>query len=220
MYKAKTGMLRAIIALLIGISSLVSSGCASKRKLHGFAHPHSAVTAPTFCLHEGDAQDKNAPPVPIYRISVLRDKEKSGDQRLDWRNWRFWRGWRGGRRPDNEVAWEREYGNPSAEARLNRYTDEVAWVMEYAPDPEAEPSPRPFSCITYGKVPPGYKEKTLAVPLIPERLYVVLLEPQEVIARGGMYFIIRLDSTGHPTRLEHTLKPTRLDQIREITQQR
>ena len=220
MYKAKIRMLRAITALLIGISSLFSSGCASK--LHGFAHPHSDVTAPTFCLHEGDAHDKDARPVPIYRISVLRDRGKKGNQRLDWRNWRLWQGrGRDGRRAFiDEVAWKMEYGNLSAEARLNRYTDEVAWVMEYAPDPEAEPSPRPFSCITYGKVPPGYKEKTLAVPLIPERLYVVLLEPQEVIARGGMYFIIRLDSTGHPTHLEYTLNPMRLDQIRVVTQQR
>lgn len=45
-----------------------------------------------FCLHEGDAHDKDAPPVPIYRISVLRERVKRGNQRLDWRNWRIWRG--------------------------------------------------------------------------------------------------------------------------------
>jgi hypothetical protein len=218
MYKAKIRMLPAITALLIGISSLFSSGCGSK--LHGFAHPHSDVTAPTFCLHEGDAQDKNAPPVPIYRISVLQDNSKRGNQRLEWRNWRLWRQRDGRRGFIDEVAWEMEYGDPSAEARLARYTDHVAWVIEYAPDPEAQPSPRPFSCITYGKVPPGYDEKVAAAPLIPERLYVVLLEPQEVTARGGMYFIIRLDSTGHPTQLEYTIKPTRLDHVRGVTQQR
>ena len=217
MYKAKTGMLRAIIALLIGISSLFSSGCASKRELHGFAHPHSDVTAPTFCLHEGDAHDKDAPPVPIYRIVVLRDKQKRANQRLEWRNWRLWRMTRS---DVNDVAWEMEHGSQLTEVRLNQYTDQVAWEMEYAPDPEAHPSPRPFSCITYGKVPPGYDEKIPAVPLIPERLYVVLLDPQEVTARGGMYFIIRLDSTGHPTHLEYTLKPRRLDQIRVVNQQR
>lgn len=218
MYKAKIRMLRTIAALLIGISSLFLSGCASK--LHGFAHPHSDVTAPTFCLHEGDAHAKDAPPVPIYRISVLQDNSKRGNQRLEWRNWRLWRQRDGRRGFIDEIAWEMEYGDPSAEARLARYTDHVAWVIEYAPDPEAQPSPRPFSCITYGKVPPGYDEKIPAVPLIPERLYVVLLEPQEVTARGGMYFIIRLDSTGHPTHLEYTLKPRRLDQIRVVTQQR
>jgi len=215
MYKAKIRMLRAIAVLFIGISCLFSSGCESKLKLHGFAHPHSDVTTPTFCLHEGEAHDKNAPPVPIYRISVLRDKQKRGNQRLEWRNWGLWRDGRRG----YPVAWEIEYGDPVAEARLNRYTDQVAWVMEYAPDPQAQPSPRPFSCITYGKVPPGYIEKIPAVPLIPERLYFVLLEPQEVIARGGVYFIIRLDLAGHPTQLEYTIKPTRLDQIREITQE-
>ena len=214
MYKVKIRMLRAIAVLLIGISCLFSSGCESKLKLHGFAHPHSDVTTPTFCLHEGEAHDENALPVPIYRIIVLRDKQKRGNQRLEWRNWSLWRD--GRRYP---VAWEMEYEDPVAEARLNRYTDQVAWVMEYAPDPEAQPSPRPFSCITYGKVPPGYDEKIPAVPLIPERLYAVLLETQEVTARGGMYFIIRLDLVGHPTQLEYTIKPTRLDQIRDVIQQ-
>ena len=217
MYKAKIRMLRAIAVLLIGISALFSSGCESKLKLHGFAHPHSDVTAPTFCLHEGEAHDKNAPPVPIYRISVLRHKPTGRNRRLEWRNWGLW--WDGRRSVINEVTWELEYGAPPTEARLNRYTDQIAWVIEYAPDPEAEPSPRPFSCITYGKVPPGYIEKIPAVPLIPERLYFVLLEPQAVIARGGVYFIIRLDLAGHPTQLEYTIKPTRLDQIREITQE-
>lgn len=111
-----------------------------------------------------------------------------------------------------------EYGDPMAEAKLNRYTDQVAWVMECAPDPEARHSPSLFSCITYGKVPPGYDEKIAAVPLIPEKLYTVLLDPQEVTARGGMYFIIRLDSAGHPTQLEYTIKPPRLDQICVVTQ--
>ena len=221
MYKAKMRILRAIAVLLIGISSLFSSGCASK--LHGFAHPHSDMTTPTFCLHEGDAQDKDAPPVPIYRISVFQTNEKRDNQRLEWRNWRLWRGrgrGRDGRRAFiDEVPWEMEYGDPVAEARLSRDTDQVAWVMEYAPDPESEPSPRPFSCITYGKVPPGYEETIPAVPLIPERLYTVLLETQEVTTRGGMYFIIRLDSAGHPTQLEYTIKPARLDHVRAVTQQ-
>ena len=213
MYKAKMRILRAIAVLLIGISSLFSSGCASK--LHGFAHPHSDMTTPTFCLHEGDAQDKNAPPVPIYRISVFRDKHKRGNQRLEWRNWDLWRDGRRG----YPVAWEIEYGDSVAEARLSRDTDQVAWEMEYAPELEAQPSPRPFSCITYGKVPPGYEETIPAVPLIPERLYTVLLETQEVTTRGGMYFIIRLDSAGHPTQLEYTIKPARLDHVRAVTQQ-
>ena len=72
MYKVRIGIKQAIVGLLICVGCLFASGCASK--LHGFPHPHSDVAAPTFCLHEGDAQDKNAPPVPIYRISVFRYK--------------------------------------------------------------------------------------------------------------------------------------------------
>ena len=144
-------------------------------------------------------------------------KPTGRNRRLEWRNWSFW--WEARRDVINEVAWELEYDDLATEARLNRYTDQAAWVMEYAPDPEAEPSPRPFSCITYGKVPPGYIEKSPAAPLDPERLYVVLLDPKEVTARGGMYFIIRADSAGQPTQLEYTLKPTRLDHVRVVTQQ-
>ena len=47
----------------------------------------------------------------------------------------------------------------------------------------------------------------------------VLLDPKEVTARGGMYFIIRLDSAGQPTQLEYTIKPTRLDHVRVINRE-
>ena len=117
MYKAKIRMMRAIAVLLIGISSLFLSGCAS-RLLHGSAHPHSDVITPTFCLHEGDADGKDAPPVPIYRISVFQTNEKRDNQRLEWRNWRLWRG-RGGRRAFiDEVPWETEYGDPTVASTL------------------------------------------------------------------------------------------------------
>ena len=149
-------------------------------------HPHSEVTAPTFCLYDGDD------PQAIVLIHVMR-RSKEDDERIDIMEW------------SSKTPWAA--------------TDQMAWKIEYAPDPEAEPSPRPFSCITYGKVPPGYIEKTPAAPLIPERLYTVLLDPKEVTARGGMYFIIRLDSAGHPTQLEYTIKPERLDHVRAITQQ-
>ena len=65
------------------------------------------------------------------------------------------------------------------------------------------PPAKPFSCITYGKVPPGYKEKAAALPLIPERLYSALILD---IGRGApnswVYFIIRSDSTGNPIKIE------------------
>ena len=207
-------MRRAIVGFIIGVVCLFSSGCVGSMT-HSYTHPHSEITAPAFCFYDGRPHHKDKTSLPIYRIRVLRDKKQRGHERLEWRNWILWRDGRYA----YPVAWEMEYGDPVTEAAEKRYTDQVAWEMEYVPDDQAHPLTRPFSCITYGKVPPGYDETIPAVPLIPERLYTVLLETQEVTARGGMYFIIRSDLAGHPTQLEYTIKPTRLDQIRVITQQ-
>ena len=177
MYKAKTGVLRAIAVLFICIACLVSSGCL--RGLHGLTHPHSDVTAPTFCLYEGwkdGWEDEHALPVPIYLIRVTRADKFSDDERFEWRNWRSW--------------------------RKGRDSDQVTWEMEYLPDDEAHPLARPFSCITYGKVPPGYEENIPPVPLIPERLYTVQILPKGVTPTSRVYFIIRADSTGRLIQLE------------------
>ena len=161
---------------------------------HSYTHPHSEITAPAFCFYDGRPHHKDKTPLPIYRIRVLRDKKQRGHERLEWRNWILWRDGRYA----YPVAWEMEYGDLVAEARLSRYTDQVAWVMEYAPDPEAQPSPRPFSCITYGKVPPGYIENIPAVPLIPERLYTVLLENPRSHCTGRHVFYHPLRFSGAP----------------------
>ena len=177
MYKAKTGALRAIVVLFICVGCLVSSGCL--RGLHGLTHPHSDVTAPTFCLYEGwkdGWEEEHALPVPIYRIRVTRAEKFSGDERFEWRNWRSW--------------------------RKGRDSDEVTWEMEYVPDDEAHPLARPFSCITYGKVPPGYIELIPPLPLIPERMYTVSIGSTDLSPVARVYFILRADSQGHPTQLE------------------
>ena len=185
-------MRRVIVVFLICVGCLGSGGCQTLTLEHGYTHPHSAVTAPTFCFYEG--RDEHSQPIPIYEIIVARQEKISGDERFEWDNWRSWR-------------------------KGRYYADQVTWEIQYVPDDHDQALTKPLSCITYGKAPPGYDEKIPAVPLIPERLYAVLLETQEVTARGGVYFIIRLDLAGHPTQLEYTIKPTRLDQIREITQE-
>ena len=195
MYKAKTGVLRAIAVLCICIGCLVSSGCL--RGLHGLTHPHSDVTAPTFCLYEGwkdGWEEEHGLPVPIYLIRVTRAEKFGGDERFEWRNWRSW--------------------------RKGRDSDEVTWEMEYVPDDEAHPLARPFSCITYGKVPPGYEERIPPVPLVPERLYTVQILPKGLTPTSRVYFIIRADSTGHPTQLEasHVHRYGR-DELHIITQE-
>ena len=177
MYKAKIGVLRAIVVLFICIGCLVSSGFL--RGLHGLTHPHSDVTAPTFCLYEGwkdGWEAERALPVPIYRIRVTRAEKFSGDERFEWRDWHSW--------------------------RKGRDSYEVTWEMEYVPDDKAHPLARPFSCITYGKVPPGYIETIPAQPLMSERVYTVRLQSEGETPMSWVYFIIRADSTGHLTQLE------------------
>ena len=44
--------------------------------------------------------------------------------------------------------------------------DQAAWILERAPDRSDPPANTP-SCIIYGKALPGYKEKSLALPLTP-----------------------------------------------------
>jgi hypothetical protein len=177
MYRAKTGVLRAIVVLFISIGCLVLSGCL--RGLHGLTHPHSDVTAPTFCLYEGwkdGWEAERALPVPIYLIRVTRAEKFSGDERFEWCYWHSW--------------------------RKGRDSDEVTWEMEYMPDDKAHPLARPFACITYGKVPPGYIETIPTQPLMSERVYTVRLQSERGKPMSWVYFIIRADSTGHLTQLE------------------
>ena len=82
--------------------------------------------------------------------------------------------------------------------------DQVTWEMEYDPDGKSNPPSKPFSCLTYGKVPPGYIETIPAQPLIPERFYAVLLRRNKGRTPNvWVYFIIRADAQGQPTHLEY-----------------
>lgn len=63
----------------------------------------------------------------------------------------------------------------------------------------------PVSCLTYGEVPLGYQEEVKAVPLEPEQLYVIGMDGDDGTDADGVYFIIRLDESGIPERLEYRL---------------
>ena len=166
--------MRGIVSILICVGCLVSSGCQPIMLEHGYTHPHSAVTAPTFCLYWG--KDEYSQPIPIYEISVNRYEAFSDDKRFEWHNWRSW--------------------------SEGRSPDQVTWEMKYISDDEAHPLARPLSCITYGKAPPGYDEPIPPLPLIPERIYAVWIRPKNSPSGSSAYFIIRADSTGHPIQLE------------------
>ncbi|RKU19265.1 hypothetical protein C6500_11235 [Candidatus Poribacteria bacterium] len=89
---------------------------------------------------------------------------------------------------------------------------EMVWYLQYEPSDNfikrllglSAPPVSPVSCLTYGEVPPGYQEKVKAGPLEPERYYIVQMR-DEYGGRPteGMTFIIRLNGTGTPERLEY-----------------
>ena len=167
-------MMRVIAFFIICVGCLVSSGCQPIMLQHSYTHPHSAVTAPTFCLYWGE--DQHSQPIRIYEITVVRYGGFSDDKRFEWENWESW--------------------------RKGRSADLVIWHIQYLPDDEAHPLAKPLSCITYGKAPPGYDELIPPLPLIPERMYTVWIAPKNSLRGARVYFIIRADSTGHPTQLE------------------
>ena len=154
------------------IGPLVMSGCITIAGIPSL-HPHSEIMTPTFCLHGG-----NSEPCAITEIAVVR-AEKVNDERIEWveSGPPVWSGlWRGG--------------------------DQLAWVLEYAPD-GSDPPANTYACITYGKALPGYQETTPALPLTPERLYSVEVETEDAQVGALMYFIIRLDPMGRPVKLEY-----------------
>ena len=167
-------MRRVISVFLIGVGCFVSSGCQPIMLQHSYTHPHSDVTAPTFCLYFGE--DEHSHPIRIREITVVRHEAFSDDKRFEWHNWESWR------------------EGPAY--------DLVIWKIQYLPDDEAHPLAKPLACITYGKAPPGYDEPIPPLPLIPERLYTVSIGPRDLPPFARVYFIIRADSTGHPTQLE------------------
>ena len=170
-------MRRVIFCVLIYIVCFFSSGCiVDTLPPHPLTHPLSEITAPTFCIYDGHMTDQESKPLPIYYIKVRR-LTKFTDERLDWAKWK-------------------EY------ADIYPFTDQVAWEIEYDPDGKSTPPSKPFACITYSEVPPGYIETIPAQPLIPERFYAVRLRSNKV-GLPGLVFIIRVDAQGHPTQLEH-----------------
>ena len=88
---------------------------------------------------------------------------------------------------------------------------EMVWHLQYEPSDNFIKrlfggSTSPISSLTYGEVPLGYQEKVKARPLEPERYYIVQMREYGGRPSEGMTFIIRLDGTGTPERLEYHLR--------------
>ena len=128
-------------------------------------------------------------PRGITRLRVIRG-DTGDDERIEWRE------------SGNTWLWE---GG-----------DQTAWILEYAPD-GSDPPANTYSCITYGKALPGYREKSPALPLTPERLYYVAIEREDATADAMIFFIIRLDSVGRPVKLEYTSSNHEARNVQVIT---
>ena len=178
-------MKRRIVSLLISIGCLIMNGCNIYR--YGIIHPHSKVPEPIFCLYDGQIHFEDVKPLAIGTIRVVQTGVFD-DERMEWSKWHE-------QKPLDRDPWQ------------------MVWHIEYAPDP-SDPPDQPLSCIIYGKVPPGYEELTAALPLIPERLYSACIVERDVEApMSWIHFIIRTDSMGRPTHLEHRSDQTNVQVI-------
>ena len=75
---------------------------------------------------------------------------------------------------------------------------QTVWDLGYIENGSTSPT----CCLTYGAVPPGYQERVKALPLEPEQFYKVGTWSDSDIQSEYLYFIIRLDGTSTPERLE------------------
>ena len=95
--------------------------------------------------------------------------------------------------PDDPVEEEEEYDvvkyNYHIDGYRSDFVDALGKALGKTPGEEItkeefgnpDPPSKYCSCITYSKMPEGYIEGIPAQPLIPERVYTVLLQP-----KGGM----------------------------------
>ena len=96
---------------------------------------------------------------------------------------------------------------PTKWLKVSTYAEErwkTLWELAYAPEGSDIPA-RPFSCITYGRPPPGYKEKAPAAALIADKWYSARLDDNAdgAFPYAELHFIIRSDSSGRTTKLEY-----------------
>lgn len=181
----------ALVSTLISCL-LVATGCHP-----GFGHisinSGSEVMRPTFCMY---ADPYFQGRLDIGTIIVRKAKrsfavKKGSELDIPHGTWK--------------ILWEQEMPND---------VWETVWKLEYKSSNFLlyyymnclfgwHPKP-PVFCLTYGEIPTGYREEMKAAPLEPEELYSVWIEEHNSARNPGvMTFIIRLDETGIPDRLEY-----------------
>lgn len=176
-----------IVLVSLLISCLVFAGCTPPLSGYSIVDLRSAVMQPTFSMYLNPQVQLDIGTIIIWK-SLHSSEEKT--------RWEFHSG--GVYLP---MSWHPRPVEPK-----------MVWYLQYELSDNfikrllglSAPPVSPVSCLTYGEVPPGYEEKVKAGPLEPERYYIVQMR-DEYGGRPteGMTFIIRLNGTGTPERLEY-----------------
>ena len=167
----------AILSILISCF-WVSVGCTP---LPGYIaiDSQSELMQPTFSLYDDPYFQKR---LRIGSIKVEKQLRSS-----DIQAYNLWWGWEG-QGNNYQTVWELEYVDDS-------FVGVLKWLLIPT-----------VSSLTYGKVPWAYQEKVKALPLEPEELYVLSMNTAYGYrATAPLRFIIRLNDTGVPDRLEYRL---------------
>ena len=179
-----------VLVSLLTTCVLVCVGCTPKFvSIAAHVDSESAVMQPTFCAYQGRYLRERLDIESIKIWKVLSSPENKNRQELNWQHGFDWQ------RDKGEMVWWIEYKAADTfmkSAFMNR--------------PLRQQPPPAISCLAYRQVPLGYQQKVKPSPLEPEQLYVAEIWGLDDNAwlPERLYFIIRLDVTGIPDRLEYS----------------
>ena len=138
----------------------------------------SALMQPTFCMYQGPYLGPYSQKrFDIKSITVWK-VPPSPDQKKRWKFHLLW--------DDRQTVWHLEY----------KVSDNFIKRLLGG-------QPSTVSRLTYGKTPAGYQEVVKAGSLELEEFYGVEIREVEGQLSQPLYFIIRLDGSGTPERLEY-----------------
>lgn len=183
----------AIVALVsLLISCLVCAGC-TPTPGYITIDSQSEVMQPTFCMYDDPYLQERLDIESIIVWKRLHSSEEKKRLELDSRQVYLPLGHHLGDLPEQVypgMVWYLQY--KSSDNFIKRLLGRR--LMS------------PVSSLTYGDVPPGYEEEVKARSLEPEQLYTLQIEGYDGSLSNDLDFIIRLDETGSPDRLEYLLR--------------
>lgn len=170
-----------VIALIsISINCFFGIGCTPPSGYIAI-DSQSALMNPTFCLYIDPYFQKQS---RIGSIKIEKPLRSSSEEKKRWRL--------DSPLKRSQTVWELALKFPDTD---NIFIALWGWLWVL-----------PVPCLTYGEVPWGYEEKVKALPLEPEELYIVSVDATPHRRIAPLRFIIRLDDTGTPDRVEYYFK--------------